>query len=56
MAQAIMADSFVPVLPPVWGPDSYNDGAGMNNPEKTAAFLLHNMPETPRNINNSTSI
>jgi thiosulfate dehydrogenase len=34
-----------PVLPPVWGPDSYNDGAGMNNPEKTAAFLLHNMPQ-----------
>ncbi|WP_051978815.1 c-type cytochrome [Edaphobacter aggregans] len=34
-----------PVLPPVWGPDSYNNGAGMNNPEKTAAFLLHNMPQ-----------
>ncbi len=34
-----------PVLPPVWGPGSYNDGAGMNNPQKTAAFLLHNMPQ-----------
>jgi thiosulfate dehydrogenase len=34
-----------PVLPPVWGPDSYNDGAGMNNPKKMAAFLIHNMPQ-----------
>ena len=34
-----------PVLPPVWGPDSYNDGAGMNNVQKMAAFLIHNMPQ-----------
>ncbi|MGI8772204.1 MAG: c-type cytochrome, partial [Acidobacteriaceae bacterium] len=34
-----------PVLPAVWGPDSYNDGAGMNDPEKMAAFLIHNMPQ-----------
>ncbi|MHB1937174.1 MAG: c-type cytochrome [Acidobacteriaceae bacterium] len=34
-----------PVLPPVWGPDSYNDGAGMNNPRKMAGFLIHNMPQ-----------
>jgi thiosulfate dehydrogenase len=34
-----------PVLPAVWGPNSYNDGAGMNNPSKTAAFLIHNMPQ-----------
>lgn len=34
-----------PVLPPVWGQDSYNDGAGMNNPAKMAAFLTHNMPQ-----------
>lgn len=34
-----------PVLPPVWGPDSYNDGAGMNDPKKMAAFLMHNMPQ-----------
>lgn len=33
-----------PVLPPLWGQNSYNDGAGMNNPEKMAAFLIHNMP------------
>lgn len=34
-----------PVLPPVWGPNSYNDGAGMNDPKKMAAFLIHNMPQ-----------
>ena len=34
-----------PVLPPLWGPGSYNDGAGMNNPKKMAAFLVHNMPQ-----------
>lgn len=34
-----------PVLPAVWGKDSYNDGAGMNNPAKMAAFVFHNMPQ-----------
>jgi thiosulfate dehydrogenase len=34
-----------PVLPAVWGPDSYNDGAGMNDPAKMAAFVAHNMPQ-----------
>lgn len=34
-----------PVLPPVWGSGSYNDGAGMNNPQKMAAFLALNMPQ-----------
>lgn len=34
-----------PILPPVWGPASYNDGAGMNDPKKMAAFLVHNMPQ-----------
>lgn len=34
-----------PVLPPVWGVGSYNDGAGMNNPQKMAAFLVSNMPQ-----------
>jgi thiosulfate dehydrogenase len=34
-----------PVLPAVWGPDSYNDGAGMNDPAKMAAFVMHNMPQ-----------
>ncbi|MHB8302446.1 MAG: c-type cytochrome [Acidobacteriaceae bacterium] len=34
-----------PVMPPVWGPTSYNDGAGMDVPKKAAAFLIHNMPQ-----------
>jgi thiosulfate dehydrogenase len=34
-----------PVLPAVWGSDSYNDGAGMNRPAKMAAFVIHNMPQ-----------
>jgi thiosulfate dehydrogenase len=34
-----------PILPPLWGPNSYNDEAGMNNPKKMAAFLIHNMPQ-----------
>jgi thiosulfate dehydrogenase len=34
-----------PVLPAVWGPDSYNDGAGMNNVGEMAAFVIHNMPQ-----------
>lgn len=34
-----------PILPALWGKDSYNDGAGMNNPNKMAAFVMHNMPQ-----------
>ena len=34
-----------PVLPAVWGNDSFNDGAGMSQPAKMAAFVLHNMPQ-----------
>jgi thiosulfate dehydrogenase len=34
-----------PILPAVWGPNSYNDGAGMNNVNKMAAFVYHNMPQ-----------
>lgn len=34
-----------PVLPAVWGSGSYNDGAGMNDPAKMAAFVIHNMPQ-----------
>ena len=33
------------ILPPMWGPGSYNDGAGMNKPPKMAAFLIRNMPQ-----------
>jgi thiosulfate dehydrogenase len=34
-----------PVMPPVWGPGSFNDGAGLNRTENMAAFLFHNMPQ-----------
>jgi thiosulfate dehydrogenase len=35
-----------PMLPPVWGDGSFNDGAGMNKVEKMAAFVVKNMPQT----------
>jgi thiosulfate dehydrogenase len=34
-----------PVLPPLWGPGAYNQGAGMNRVAKMAAFVQHNMPQ-----------
>ncbi len=34
-----------PQFPPVWGPDSFNDGAGMHGIRKMAAFVQHNMPQ-----------
>jgi thiosulfate dehydrogenase len=34
-----------PFLPPLWGPGSFNDGAGMDKPAKMAAFVDHNMPQ-----------
>jgi thiosulfate dehydrogenase len=34
-----------PLFPPVWGPGSFNDGAGMNDVQKMAAFVQHNMPQ-----------
>ncbi len=35
-----------PVFPPLWGKNSYNDGAGMANPAKMARFVFHTMPQT----------
>ena len=35
-----------PSMPALWGPDSYSDGAGMNQIPKMAAFVQHNMPQT----------
>lgn len=32
------------VFPPLWGQDTYNDGAGMNRILTAAAFAKHNMP------------
>ena len=34
-----------PIIPALWGPNSYNDGAGMNDPAKMAAFLVPTMPQ-----------
>ena len=31
-------------VPPLWGPDSYNNGAGMNRVLTAAAYAMHNMP------------
>jgi thiosulfate dehydrogenase len=31
-------------FPPLWGPDSYNNGAGMSRLLTAAAFVMHNMP------------
>jgi thiosulfate dehydrogenase len=30
--------------PPLWGPNSFNDGAGLNRPELLAPFIYWNMP------------
>jgi thiosulfate dehydrogenase len=35
----------MPLFPPLWGPESFNDGAGMNGIPKMAAFVQHNMPQ-----------
>jgi thiosulfate dehydrogenase len=32
------------VIPPLWGPDSFNDGAGMARTFTAAAFVKYNMP------------
>lgn len=34
-----------PVFPPLWGKNSYNDGAGMAKPTKMARFVFHTMPQ-----------
>jgi len=34
-----------PMLPPLWGPGVYNEGAGINGVPKMAAFVQHNMPQ-----------
>src|SRR6266403_1272360 len=31
-------------IPPLWGPESFNDGAGMYGIENMAAFVVRNMP------------
>jgi len=36
--------------PPLWGPESFNDGAGMNTLPKLSAFIHHNMPENRKGV------
>ena len=36
----------LPLAPALWGPNSFSDGAGMNQIPKMAAFVKHNMPKT----------
>jgi thiosulfate dehydrogenase len=36
--------------PPLWGPDSYNDGAGMNRIRTAATFIYENMPLDNANL------
>jgi len=40
----------LPMFPPLWGPNSFNDGAGMNGIPKMAAFVQHNMPQNRMGI------
>jgi thiosulfate dehydrogenase len=37
-------------FPPVWGPESFNDGAGMNTLPKLSAFIHHNMPQNRKGV------
>ncbi|HXS05558.1 MAG TPA: c-type cytochrome [Rhizomicrobium sp.] len=37
-------------IPPLWGPQSYNGGAGMHEVEKAARFIRANMPQGQENI------
>ncbi|HKW66640.1 MAG TPA: c-type cytochrome [Terriglobales bacterium] len=40
-----------PILPPLWGPGSFNEGAGMSRVDKMAAFVQYNMPQNaPRTL------
>jgi len=40
----------LPLMPPLWGPDSFNDGAGMSRVSKMAPFVQYNMPQNRRGI------
>jgi len=40
----------LPMFPPLWGPQSFNDGAGMDDLHKMAGFVQHNMPQNRMGI------
>ena len=37
-------------FPPLWGPESFNDGAGMDTLPKLSAFIHHNMPQNRKGV------
>lgn len=37
-------------VPPLWGDNSFNDGAGMNNPTMLSSFIWYNMPYGQANL------
>ncbi|HET9086352.1 MAG TPA: c-type cytochrome [Acidobacteriaceae bacterium] len=39
-----------PLMPALWGPESFNDGAGMNGISKMARFVQFNMPQNRRGM------
>jgi thiosulfate dehydrogenase len=39
-----------PIFPALWGPNSFNDGAGMHGLKKMAGFVQHNMPQNRMGI------
>jgi thiosulfate dehydrogenase len=41
----VAGDALGYAFPPLWGPDSYNDGAGMHRVIQAAGFIKHNMPK-----------
>lgn len=43
-------EGHAPMFPPLWGPNSFNDGAGMDRISKMAAFVQHNMPQNRMGI------
>jgi thiosulfate dehydrogenase len=42
--RGVSADARGYEFPPLWGPDSFNDGAGMDHFERAVRFIRHNMP------------
>jgi thiosulfate dehydrogenase len=43
-------NGIAPQFPPLWGSRSFNDGAGMHNLAKMAAFVQQNMPQNRKGI------
>jgi thiosulfate dehydrogenase len=43
-------DGLPPLFPPLWGPRSFNDGAGIHGIDRMAAFVQHNMPQNRMGI------